>query len=155
MSRTIHFGEKWDRRFLELARHVAGWSKDPSTPVGAVIADPDRRIVSLGYNGFPRGVDDWDARYKDRDLKYRMVIHAERNALLFAARPVEGCVLFTWPFAPCSVCAGMAIQSGIARVVAPTLPAELVERWGPDLDVSRLMFGEADVILSIIDTEGK
>ena len=48
--------DKWDRRFLKIAREGATWSKDPSTQVGAVIVDQDQRVVSLGYNGPPRGV---------------------------------------------------------------------------------------------------
>ena len=54
--------EKWDRRFLALAEHVADWSKDPSTKTGAVIVRPDRTIASMGYNGFPRGMADTDDR---------------------------------------------------------------------------------------------
>lgn len=81
---------KWDRRFLKIAREVATWSKDPSTQVGAVIVDPDQRVVSLGYNGLPCGVSDSRDLLDDRVAKYATVIHAEQNALLFAARPVAG-----------------------------------------------------------------
>ena len=88
--------DTWGRRFLHLAEHVSTWSKDPSTLVGAVIAD-DNRVVSVGFNGFPRGCDDSPALYAERERKYRRVIHAEANALLFAARPLAGCTLYTWP----------------------------------------------------------
>src|SRR3989344_2191240 len=82
--------EKWDRRFLALAEHVAQWSKDPSTKTGAVIVDPNNRVVSLGYNGFPRGVNDLPERLSNRELKYKIIVHCERNALLFARESVRG-----------------------------------------------------------------
>jgi len=74
---------KWDSRFMDLARLVASWSKDPSTQVGAVIVDQDKRIVSTGFNGFPRCVNDSPV---DREVKLLRTIHAEENALLFARR---------------------------------------------------------------------
>ena len=67
--------KKWDLRFIELAKLVSTWSKDPSTQTGAVIVDPNRRVVSVGYNGFPIGVDDDPERYANRDLKYKMIVH--------------------------------------------------------------------------------
>lgn len=142
---------KWDKRFLKLAEHVAGWSRDPSTQVGAVIASANRRIVSVAYNGFPQFVDDADERYLDRDLKYKLIVHAEANALLFANRAPVGCELFTWPFPPCSRCAGLIIQAGIARVVAPVLTGERRERWASDCELARQMFQEAGVIVTIYD----
>lgn len=71
---------KWHHRFLSLAKHVAGWSKDPSTKVGCVIAK-DKRIVSVGYNGFPEGIRDTYERLNNRELKYQIVQHAEENAI--------------------------------------------------------------------------
>lgn len=109
---------KWDARFLSLAAHIADWSKDPSTRCGAVIVDPDRQIVSVGYNGFARGVEDTPERLAVREVKYRLVVHAERNALLFAGRKLTGCTLYTHPFGTCASCAAMVIQSGISRVVS-------------------------------------
>lgn len=141
---------KWDRRFLELARHVAAWSKDPSTKTGAAIVDDRRRVVSLGYNGFPRGVSDDPARYADRSQKYPMVVHCERNAILFAERTLRGCTLYTWPFMSCAPCAGLVIQAGITRCVAPPTPPELLERWAADLELSRRMFAEAGVVLDFV-----
>jgi dCMP deaminase len=139
--------DKWDRRFLDLAKLVASWSKDPSTQTGAVIVDCRRRVVSCGYNGFARGVDDQSERYADRQTKYRMVVHCEVNAILFAGRPVAGCTLYTWPFASCAPCAAQVIQSGIVRCVAPVVPQELAERWATDLELARSMFAESGVVL--------
>ena len=109
----------WDRRFLALAEHVAQWSKDPSTKTGAVIVDEDNRVISIGYNGLPRGVIDSAERLQNRELKYKTIVHCERNALLFARSSVKGCKLYTWPFMSCSVCAGMVINAGIVEVIAP------------------------------------
>ena len=139
--------EKWDRRFLELAEHISSWSKDPSTKVGAVITDPKNRVVSIGYNGLPMGVEDTDERLNNRDLKYKMIVHGERNAMLFAARPIDGCTLFTWPFMPCSVCASMVIQSGIARVVAPYSDNP---RWAEDFKLTEQLFTESGVQLLLL-----
>jgi dCMP deaminase len=145
---------KWDCRFLGLARHVSDWSKDPSTQVGAVIAAPDNSIVSVGYNGFARGVSDAPELYADRDLKYRKVVHAEINAILFArGRDLSGCTLYTVPFMPCAPCSGIVIQAGISRVVAPTTPADKVERWKSDMQIAIEQFREAGVELVIIDED--
>lgn len=142
---------KWDRRFLELAKFVSAWSKDPSTKTGAVIADSDNRIVSVGYNGFPKGVDDSEERYGNRELKYKMIVHCERNALLFAGRSCKGCTLYTWPFMSCSVCAAMVIQSGIKRCVAPSTPDHLKERWSEDLALATQIFHEAGVVVNLVE----
>src|SRR5579862_4966526 len=111
--------DKWDRRFLEMAELVASWSKDPSTKTGAVIVRPNRSIAGVGYNGFARGVVDSDERYQNRDLKYRMVVHCEKNAVFSVNGSVEGCTLYTFPFMSCAPCAASMIQVGIKRVVAP------------------------------------
>lgn len=139
--------EKWDRRFLELAEHISCWSKDPSTKVGAVITDQKNRVVSVGYNGLPMGVEDTDERLNNRDLKYKMIVHGERNAMLFAGRPLDDCTLFTWPFMPCSVCASMVIQAGITRVVAPFSENP---RWVEDFKLTEQLFVEAGVNLLLL-----
>lgn len=137
----------WDRWFLGLAAYTATASKDPSTRVGAVVVDGKRRVVSVGYNGFARGVVDRPDRYADRATKLRFVVHAERNAILFAGRDLTGCTLYTHPFPPCAPCAAVVIQAGIVRVVAPRASAALAARWGADLEDSRSMFLEAGVEL--------
>lgn len=134
---------KWDKRFLDLAEHVAQWSKDPRTKVGAVIVDESNRVVSLGYNGFPRGVEDYEERYEDRPLKHLFVAHAERNALDNAPLSVAGCCLYS-PLLPCNECAKSIIQKGISRVVSYK-----PDRDGANFnwDITRKMFEEAAVEL--------
>lgn len=138
---------KWSVRFMELAEHVATWSKDPSTQVGCVIVDQQNRVVSLGFNGFPRGVKDLDHRYTDKDIKYLFVAHAERNALDNAPLSVEGCTLYS-PLLPCNECAKSIIQKGIAKVVSyePDEDRPYL-RW----DITKQMFKEAGVQLFLIN----
>ena len=135
--------EEWDYRFLDMASLISTWSKDPSTKVGAVVVDEDRIIVSLGYNGFPFGICD-DKILDNREIKYKMVVHAECNALLFSPEPPLGCTIYTYPFMPCPKCAGMIIQAGIDRVVSYESDNY---RWKDDFNLSREMFKEAGVDL--------
>lgn len=145
--------QKWDLRFLRLARFVSEWSRDPSTAVGAAIVQPNKRIVSLGYNGFAQGVNDDPERYSDRELKYKLVVHAEVNAIHFANRDLAGCILYTWPFMPCARCAAQVIQVGITCVVAPEAPEDKRERWAEDMALSAMMFREAGVELVLYPAE--
>lgn len=143
---------KWDRRFLEVASLVASWSKDPSTQTGAVITDPKNRIISVGYNGFAKGVKDTPNRYTQREkVKYKIVCHCETNAIIFAKRDLEGCTLYTVPFMSCATCAALVIQSGIKRCVAPAMPKELKSRWGKSCALAAMQFREAGVELTLLD----
>lgn len=133
---------KWDARMLELADRIAMWSKDPSTIVGAVIADDYHRVLGVGYNGLPRGVEDTETRYNNRAIKYKMIVHAEANAILNSAK--GGRSIYT-TIPPCSTCAGLIIQSGLKRVVSHVPSAEQLTRWGDDMSIALAMFAEADV----------
>ena len=134
--------DKWDKRFLELAQTISQWSKDPSTKVGAVITR-EKRIVSLGYNGFAMGVNDDLARYADRDFKLPAIIHAEENSIIFAKQDLKGCSIYTWPMPPCAGCAAKIIQTGIWRVVSIKPTRERDERWGKSLDIAIQMYNDA------------
>ena len=138
----------WDFWLLGLAKYISTASKDPSTKVGAIIVDEDRRVVSLGYNGLPRGVEDSQDRLTNRDLKYKLIVHAERNALLFARGSIKGCSIYTYPMLPCAVCASMVIQSGIKKVVAPVSDNP---RWQEDIALYMQLFGEAGVQVEFIE----
>lgn len=137
---------RWDKRFLALALVVSGWSKGPSTKCGAVITRGNH-IISLGFNGFPMLVNDDESRYNDRDLKLQMILHAEVNAILFAKESLGRCTIYTQPFPPCCRCAAMIIQSGIKKVIAPRPDDKKLERWGKELEISRLMYSDAGVKL--------
>jgi dCMP deaminase len=149
--------EKWDRRYLELAKHVATWSKDPSTKVGAVLVNYEQKKEFVGYNGFPEGVQDSPERYNDREIKYKFVVHAEVNAILKAGGYARGATLYIYPsfsLPPiCNECAKVAIQSGIKEVVgySPDANDPRVKRWAEAILVSKSMFEEAGVSWRAID----
>ncbi len=136
----------WDSRFMALAAHVATWSKDPSTKVGAVIVRPDRTVASLGYNGPPRGVSD-ALSFADRHRKLARTIHAELNAILSSHVPVAGYTLYvTLP--PCDRCAAHIVQAGLRRVVTSVSSAsDYPDRWALEIAEARQIFMEAGVVL--------
>lgn len=141
----------WDQRFLDLAKHISTWSKDPSTQVGAV-AVRERRILATGYNGFPRGVADLPGRLNDRNEKLLRTIHAEANIIAQAARngvSLNKATVYVWPFLPCSSCCTSLIQAGIERVVVPDMP--IPDRWAASFKMSQQMFEETDVELTLLD----
>ena len=144
----VTMSTKWDKRFLELAHHISGWSKDPSTKVGCVVVGEDREIRSTGFNGFPRGIADDTERLADREQKYPLICHAEENAIMHAARiglSLKGCTAYvTWP--PCTRCARSLIQAGVIEVVYPE-ESEVPERWMADFDMSTQMMGEAGLMI--------
>lgn len=143
--------DKWDIRFLEMAKVISGWSKDPSTQVGSILVAPDRHIISTGFNGFPRKMQDSVDLYSTREEKYSRIIHGEMNALIHAKESLEGATLYTWPFASCDRCAVHLLQAGVVRFVAPKLPPELEERWGAALEKTRGYIQECGAELVELD----
>ncbi len=139
--------EKWDRRFLELAKLISIWSKDPSTQVGAVLVK-DRKVVGMGYNGLPKGVEDTDERLNNRELKYKMIVHAEVNAILQAGEKTNGATLYVYPsfaFPPiCNDCCKLAINAGVDGIVGyePDPEDPRVVRWKDSIKVSEEMWTE-------------
>ena len=143
---------KWDLRHYLLAMHVASWSKDPTTQVGAVIVGKCRRDISIGYNGFPPGIEDLPERYMDRPTKYLFTQHAERNALDNARFDCTDATLVTTMF-PCVECTKSLISKGIKRLVtdAPPNPLPNGEKsWRDTVPVSRQMLDEAGVKIIIV-----
>lgn len=142
----------WSRRWMELVKLVSGWSKDRSRKVGAVIVDYRNNVVSLGWNGFPRGVnDDVDERH-ERPQKYKWTEHAERNAIYNAA--ANGCPLkhttIYLQWYPCSDCARAIIQSGIERVVGVE-PDWDDPTYGEDFCIVKEMFEEAGIVVIFME----
>lgn len=139
--------QKWDLRFIELARLISSWSKDPSTKVGCVVVGRDREIRSTGFNGFPRGIEDSEDRLHNRELKYPLICHAEENAIMHAARvgvSLKDCTAYvTWP--PCTRCARSLVQAGVREVVFPR--GEVPERWREDFETSLGMMNEAGLLV--------
>jgi len=140
--------EKWDKRFLQLAKQVSTWSKDPSTQVGAVLVNDLRQVVGMGYNGFARGVVDSDERLNERELKYQFVVHAEVNAIIQAGHAARGAMLYVYPsfmLPPiCADCAKTAIQAGVAGIVGymPDESDPRVKRWAGSIGIAKEMWDE-------------
>lgn len=139
---------KWDTKFLELAKLISTWSKDPSSQIGAVAIDPNtRRILSTGYNGFPRGVDDTEERLNNREKKYSLIVHAEQNVIYNATLngvSLSGSTIYISGLPTCSECAKGIIQVGIKRVVC-SFPKDLDEKWQKSFEKSIDMYKEAGV----------
>lgn len=140
-------------KYLSLAIYQANlFSKDPSTKVGAILLAPNSlQMLSMGYNGFPRGIDETDPKRWERPTKYMFAEHAERNAIYNAARrgtPLEGAICVVSLF-PCADCARALIQSGISRIVTAE-PDMSHDRWGSHFEVSLKLFEEAGVALQLI-----
>ncbi len=111
----------WDEYFMGVALLSAKRSKDPSTQVGACVVNEDKRIIGIGYNGFPTGCRDdefpWSKNDTNRlNTKYPYVVHAEPNAILNCTSSIKGATLYVTLF-PCNECAKLIIQSGIRHIV--------------------------------------
>ncbi|MBN1866269.1 dCMP deaminase family protein [Candidatus Sumerlaeota bacterium] len=112
----------WSDYFMGIAILSAHRSKDPNSQVGACIVSPDRKIVGIGYNGFPVGCSDdelpWAREAESSlDTKYPYVCHAELNAILNTnVRDVRGCTIYATLF-PCNECTKLVIQAGISKIV--------------------------------------
>lgn len=141
---------KWKKRFLKLSKEISEWSKDPSTKVGALIISEDKNIISTGYNGFPRDIEDTEERLNNRELKYKFVLHAEMNCILNAlynGRSVKDCILFVHGLPPCSECTKSIIQAGIKKVITDS---KATDNWKESLKLSLEMLKEANVEIEFI-----
>lgn len=148
---------KWDKRFLKIAREISTWSKDPSKQIGAVLVGGQKQIISQGYNGFPRGVNDTKERYVNREEKYKFMVHGEANCVYNAIHngcALRGSTIYVSGLPVCSECAKLIIQTGISRVVMDTLPTEAKPGqidWAESSKLAILMFNEAGVDYSFIE----
>jgi len=134
----------------------ARMSKDPATQAGAVIVGPDREVRSMGYNGLPRGIADSPERLNEKELKRSLIVHAEMNAILHAARigiSTRGCTLYlaltdetgeVWGGPPCLRCTVEIIQAGIAEIVAK--PFKTTDsHWTTSVEQARELLLEANL----------
>lgn len=137
-------------KFVGVAQAVAALSKDPSTKVGAVVLSDDGTILSVGFNGFPRGVDDNYQRYIDRPTKLSFIAHAESNAIAQAARNgvrLMGSTIVLTALYPCSTCAKQIIQAGIKKVISPR-PAS-GSKWIEEWEITDILFREAGIEVEV------
>ena len=145
----------WDDTFLEIAGVLAKRSKDKNTKIGCVIVGPDHEIRSVGYNCFPRGINDNLPERQERPAKYAYFAHAERNAIFNAARigvSLLGSTCYI-PGLPCSDCARALIQSGIIEVVSGS--NIIPERWRAGCEPALTMLEEAEVMIRLPNTTGR
>lgn len=142
------FNKQWDKRFMEIALTISKWSKDPSTQVGCVIVDKNKRILSTGYNGFPRGVIEKNNRF-ERPQKYEYTEHSERNAIFNAVatgvKTQDSIIYITMP--PCTDCARAIIQSGIKELIYLPQPENdaKITGWRDSIPISFQMLHEAGI----------
>lgn len=139
--------DTWVERYLQLAKHISSWSKDPSRKIGAVAIGSKGQVLSQGYNGFPRGMLDISARYDDRETKYKYVVHAEMNVIYnasYSGISLDGSSLFVYGLPVCSECAKGIIQVGVREVFI--LTEEVIpEIWDKSFELSKSMLNEASV----------
>ena len=143
----------WRERFLGLAKEYSTWSKDPSAQIGAVAIDPiTRRVLSGGYNGFPRGLADTVERLNDRPTKLKYVVHAEANMIYNATRSgvsLQDTHVFVHGLPICSECAKALIQVGVKKVYIE-YTSLVTERWNESWKLSKEMFEECGIEVEIV-----
>ena len=141
-------GKAWGNRYTCLAKEISTWSKDPSTQVGAVVIGNNGEVLSQGYNGFPRGIKDTAARLKDRERKYKLVVHAEMNAIYNAGLngvSLKGSTIYVYGCPICNECAKGIVQVGIDKVIAVRPKGVDLERWDESIKDAKALFKEAEV----------
>lgn len=147
----------WGERYLKLAEHISSWSKDPNTKIGAVAVGSKGQILAQGYNGFPRGIKDTPKRLNDRELKLKLVVHAEMNLIYnasYSGTPLDGATLYVYGLPICSECAKGIIQVGIKKVVVSKSCIEKRPHWNESWELSVKMFKEAGVLVLVMDDNG-
>jgi dCMP deaminase len=144
--------------FLIEAYNLSRQSKDPSTQIGAIILKEEQLSTtswccSQGINEFPKGVKDTPDRW-ERPLKYKIIEHAERNAIFNAGKQrqsVHGATMVcNW--ACCCDCARAIIQSGIKKLVTHKQAHDRASlTWKEDIEIAFTMLREAGVEIVMYD----
>ena len=145
-------GKTWNIYFMEIAELVASKSKDPRTKVGAVLVR-NNRIISTGYNGFPKGIVETVERWQPPQ-KYDFVVHAERNALDNAAKEgisTLGTTLYITPLPPCLECVKGIISAGVEKVVITRYDIETRPQWADSIRKGNAILEEAGITVEIMD----
>lgn len=143
--------------YLDMVNVVSKKSKDPSTKVGAVIVSSINSVLSVGYNGFARCSYDLKENYDNRYLKYKLVVHAEANAIYNAARSgtsLYNSICFT--NIPCCVnCTNALIQSGVKIFISGTPNENIAERWKEDFELASNICNETKTQRLVYDYKYK
>ena len=149
---------KWSERFLNIAKEVSTWSIDPSTKIGAVIVNNDKRILVTGYNGFPRGIEDFSTRLEVKEEKYKYVVHGEMNCIYNACLnglSLKDTNLYVSGLPVCSECAKGIIQVGISTVITQYDKEKVNPNWALSNLLTKQMFNEANVNYFEFDMNGE
>tara|TARA_B100001093_G_scaffold95537_1_gene87618 strand:+ start:7630 stop:8079 length:450 start_codon:yes stop_codon:yes gene_type:complete len=137
--------ESWYSRYLDVAKIVSTWSKDPSTQVGAVAVGTKGQILAQGYNGYPRGMD--DSNYEQRELKYSRIVHAEMNCIYNASWngvSLNEAYMFVYGMPVCHECAKGIIQVGIQKVIVP-YKTDVPDKWAISTELTKAFLTEAGI----------
>lgn len=143
----------WHKKYLNLAKHVASWSKDPSTQVGSIAIGNVGQILATGYNGLPRGIEDSDERLQNREHKYHLMVHAEMNCIYNATHngvSLNDATLYVYGLPVCSECAKGVIQVGIRNVVIPKY-INVPQKWHDSFEKTKALFDEAGINVIYIE----
>lgn len=161
----MNFSERWNQHFLRLALTHAALSKDPEKKVGSIIVGPDKEVLSMGFNGFPRGIRGTAERLSDKELKRKLVVHAEMNAVLAVARTggvgLIGKTMYiatqddqgVWGGSPCTRCVVEIIQTGINHIIS--YPAKPGSSWAQDLEFALTLLSEVGIKYEEMSVDGK
>jgi dCMP deaminase len=145
----------WNEYFMKMAEFVKTKSKDRSTQVGAIIVGDGNSVLSMGYNGFPRGVEDEKDSRHERPDKYLYTEHAERNAIYSAARNgvrlLGSTMYMPGGGAPCADCARALIQAGIKKFVGVDKPFVGKGTWSESCKAGEEMMREAGIEIIMLD----
>ena len=155
MEINLKTTSKWDKRFLDLAANISGWSKDPSKHIGAVAVSDKGQVLSQGYNGLPRGIADTDRRLHCREEKYKYVVHAEMNVIYnatYTGVSLDGATIYVVGLPVCSECAKGIIQTGVKRIVMANADIN-DERWKESWQLTKQMFDEVGIEYEFSDYE--
>jgi len=143
---------KWDLRFIDLAKHISTWSKDPSTQIGSIIVhSTSRQILSMGYNGFPRSIPDCPQWLDNRPMKNDLMVHGEQNAIYNALSngvSLKYSTIYVHGLEICKECAKAVLQVGIQRVVIHKIK-ETPERWAESCATAKSWLEMAGIVYDV------
>jgi len=146
----------WDDLYMTMVYLIAMKSKDESTHIGAVVVGPDNEVRSMGYNSFPRRINDYVPERQERPEKYSWMEHAERNIINNAALTgihLKGCRMYTNGI-PCTGCARGVINAGIEEVIVDKQWNDNnMDKWKEEVKISSVMLEEAEVKVRFYEGE--
>ena len=148
---------KWTQNYLDLAKSISQWSKDPSSKIGAVVVGDHGQLLAQGYNGFPRGVKDLSSRLNDREQKYSLTVHAEMNCIYNSSLngiSLNGGTMYVHGLPVCHVCSIGIIQVGIKKVIERYDPNKKIGVWAESSMLAKNLFRESGVQVISLDFDG-